>query len=190
MKITAQEEYGLRVLIRIAGCRNKEGMSIPQLSEAEGLTSHYVAKLTRSLRMAGFINSTPGLKGGYVLARPAQEIIINDVLKALGGALFDQAFCKSHAGSVRLCNNSVDCSARSLWQMIQYTMDKLLNQVTLHNLVSSESESSRMLEQILSIANNETIAENAAFTDHERIADNETAADNKTVGYNESISGK
>src|SRR5688572_10369875 len=127
MKITAQEEYGLRVLIRIAGCRNSEGMSIPQLSEAEGLTSHYVAKLTRHLRMAGFINSTPGLKGGYVLARPAHEIIINDVLKALGGALFDQAFCKSHSGSVKLCNNSVDCSARSLWQMIQYTMDKLLN---------------------------------------------------------------
>jgi Rrf2 family iron-sulfur cluster assembly transcriptional regulator len=155
MKITAQEEYGLRVLIRIAGCRNSEGMSIPQLSEAEGLTSHYVAKLTRHLRMAGFINSTPGLKGGYVLARPAQEIIINDVLKALGGALFDQAFCKSHSGSVKLCNNSVDCSARSLWQMIQYTMDKLLNQVTLHHLVNPESESSRMLEQILSIANNE-----------------------------------
>jgi Rrf2 family transcriptional regulator, iron-sulfur cluster assembly transcription factor len=172
MKITAQEEYGLRVLIRIAGCRNKEGMSIPQLSEAEGLTSHYVAKLTRSLRMAGFINSTPGLKGGYVLARPAQEIIINDVLKALGGALFDQAFCKSHAGSVRLCNNSVDCSARSLWQMIQYTMDKLLNQVTLHNLVNSESESSRMLEQILSIANNETIA------------------DNETTGYSEGLTGE
>src|SRR6187431_3286207 len=98
MKITSQEEYGLRLLIRIEGCRDVTGMSIPQLSEAEGLTSHYVAKLTRMLRMAGFINSTPGYKGGYVLARPAEEIVINDVLKALGGALFDQAFCKSHAG--------------------------------------------------------------------------------------------
>lgn len=155
MKITAQEEYGLRVLIRIARCRNQEGMSIPQLSEAEGLTSHYAAKLTRNLRIAGFINSTPGLKGGYVLARPAGDIIINDVLKALGGALFDNAFCKTHSGSVKLCNNSVDCSARSLWQMIQYTMDKLLNQVTLDHLVNHENESAGVLEQILSVANNE-----------------------------------
>ena len=83
------------------------------------------------------------------------------MLKALGGALFDEAFCKSHAGSVRLCNNSVDCSARSLWQMIQYTMDKLLNQVTLHHLVNPESESARMLEQILSIANNENTPGNS-----------------------------
>ena len=155
MKITAQEEYGLRVLIRIAGNRNNEGMSIPQLSEVEGLSSHYVAKLTRQLRIAGFINSTPGLKGGYVLARPADEIIINDVLKALGGTLFNDAFCKSHSGNLRLCNNSVDCSARSLWQMIQYTMDKLLNEITLHHLVNPESESSRVLEQILRVANSE-----------------------------------
>ena len=84
MKITAQEEYGLRILIRIARCKDEEGMSIPQLSEAEGLSSHYVAKLTRILRMEGFINSTPGYKGGYVLAKPAHEIIINDVLESIG----------------------------------------------------------------------------------------------------------
>jgi DNA-binding IscR family transcriptional regulator len=47
MKVTAQEEYGLRILIRIAGCKSKEGLSIPQLSVAEGLSSHYVAKLAR-----------------------------------------------------------------------------------------------------------------------------------------------
>ncbi|SKA14618.1 RrF2 family transcriptional regulator [Sediminibacterium ginsengisoli] len=149
MKITAQEEYGLRVLIRIGGCSSAEGMSIPQLSEAEGLTSHYVAKLTRSLRLAGFINSTAGNKGGYVLARPAEEIIINDVLKALGGALFDNAFCRTHSGAVKLCNHSVDCSARSLWQMIQYTVDELLNKVTLYHLVNPEKDSAALLEAIL-----------------------------------------
>src|SRR4051794_20896103 len=105
MKITAQEEYGLRILIRIA--RDASGMSIPQLSEAEGLSSHYVAKLTRILRMAGFINSTPGNKGGYVLAKPAQDIIINQVLKVLGGSLFDSEFCGSHGGLTRLCTHSV-----------------------------------------------------------------------------------
>lgn len=149
MKITAQEEYGLRMLIRIAGCQSPEGMSIPQLSESEGLTSPYVAKLTRQLRIAGFINSTPGNKGGYILSRPAQEIIINDVLKALGGALFDNAFCQSHSGGPKLCNHSVDCSARSLWQMVQYTVDGLLNRITLHHLVNPEKESSKLLEEIL-----------------------------------------
>jgi Rrf2 family protein len=149
MKITAQEEYGLRILIRIARCQNKEGMSIPQLTEAEGLSSHYVAKLTRILRMKGFINSTPGYKGGYVLAIPSEKIVINNVLKALGGALFNTAYCGSHAGTMKICTNSVDCSARSLWQMIQYTVDQLLDQVTLYDLVSSEVQSGKILEEIL-----------------------------------------
>src|SRR3954468_4698550 len=120
MKITSQEEYGLRILVRIAGCKDNDGMSIPQLSAAEGLSSHYVAKLTRLLRLEGFINSTPGYKGGYVLARPAKEIIINKVLKALGGCLFDREFCGTHSGLMKLCTNSVDCSSRSLWKMIQF----------------------------------------------------------------------
>ena len=112
MKITAQEEYGLRLLIRIAGCKTADGLSIPQLSEAEGLGSHYVAKLTRNLRMAGFINSTPGNKGGYVLAMPAREIVINKVLKALGGPMFDEQFCGTHAGALKLCTNSVSGDSR------------------------------------------------------------------------------
>jgi Rrf2 family protein len=149
MKITSQEEYGLRLLIRIAACRDKEGMSIPQLSEAEGLTSHYVAKLARILRMAGFVNSTPGNKGGYVLAMPADQIVINKVLKALGGPMFDNEFCGTHAGALKLCTNSVDCSSRSLWQMIQYTLDQLLDKITLHDLVNTEQTSAKILEQLL-----------------------------------------
>jgi len=149
MKITAQEEYGLRILLRVAGCKEADGMSIPQLSEAEGITSHYVAKLTRILRLEGFINSTPGYKGGYILAKPAKEIIINDVLKGLGGALYDKKFCGTHTGSLRLCVNSVDCSSRSLWKMIQFAVDQLLDKITLADLVNQERESGKVLEQIL-----------------------------------------
>lgn len=148
MKITAQEEYGLRILVRIASCKDKDGMSIPQLSEAEGLSPHYVAKLTRVLRMEGFVNSTPGNKGGYILAKPADAIIINQVLKALGGALFDTSFCGSHAGSLKFCTHSVDCSARSLWQLIQFTVDQLLDKITLHDLVSNEVESTKLLMRL------------------------------------------
>ena len=153
MKITSQEEYGLRLLIRIAACKDKDGMSIPQLSEAEGLTPHYVAKLTRVLRMAGFLNSTPGNKGGYVLSMPADQIVINKVIKALGGPLFDNEFCGTHSGAMRLCTHSVDCSSRSLWQMVQYTLDKLLDKVTLHDLVNPEKTSSKILEQLLELNN-------------------------------------
>jgi Rrf2 family protein len=149
MKITAQEEYGLRVLVRIASCKDAVGLTIPQLSEMEGLTSHYVAKLTRVLRMAGYINSTRGHKGGYVLSKPAEQIVIGRVLEALGGILFDKKFCGSHSGSMKLCTNSVDCSVRSLWQIIQASVDSVLEKITLDHLVSREKESGALLNMVL-----------------------------------------
>ncbi len=148
MKITAQEEIGLRIMLRIANCGNESGLSIPQLSEAEGISIPYVAKLTRLLRQQGFLNSTPGNKGGYVLARPANHIIVNDLLKVLGGALFDTSFCNLHSGGMKLCTNSVDCSVRSLWKMMQLVLDELLQQLTLSDLSNSELEAQRIISRV------------------------------------------
>ena len=144
MKITEQEEYGIRILIRIARCGDESGLSIPQISEAEGLTPHYVAKLTRQLRLAGFLKSTPGQKGGYVLSKPTSEININQVLKTLGGALFDKEFCATHIGALNLCTNSVDCSARSLWKIIQFSVDQVLDKMTLADLCGKEESVIRL----------------------------------------------
>jgi len=150
MKITAQEEYGLRILVRITKC--KTGLSIPQLSALEGLSQPNVSKLTRILRVGGLINSTKGHVGGYVLARPAADITVNDVLKALGGRLFDEEFCANHGGVLKVCTNSVDCSIRSLWSMVQSTIDMLLDKITLADLAKSEEEaaciSQRLFEDI------------------------------------------
>jgi Rrf2 family protein len=148
MIITAHEEYGLRILIRIARCKDNEGLSILALSQAEGLTKAYIAKLTRLLRKAGYINSTPGNVGGYVLARPAKEINVNQVLKSLGGALFSKEFCGDYSGAMRFCNNSVDCSVRSLWQMVQFSIDQLLDKVSLQDLIGSEQNSENLLSNL------------------------------------------
>ncbi len=149
MKITAQVEYGLRIMVRITRCKEETGLSIRQLSEAEGLSTNYVAKLTRLLRMKGLINSTRGYMGGYILAKPAAAITINDTLKALGGSFFDKKFCDNHSGMLTLCTNSVDCSVRSLWSMMQATLDKLLDKVTLADMMKNEKDVSGVLQNII-----------------------------------------
>ena len=149
MKITSQEEYGLRILLRIARCNEEESMSIQALSVAEGLSPAYVAKLTRILRQAGYINSTPGNIGGYILSKPATEININQVLKTLGGSLFSKEFCDDFTGASRLCTNSVNCSVRSLWQMIQFSVDQLLDKIQLNDLIGTEKKSDNLLNYLL-----------------------------------------
>jgi len=101
------------------------------------------------LRQAGFINSTPGNIGGYILSKPAVEINVNKVLKTLGGSLYTKDFCSDFTGASRLCTNSVDCSVRSLWQMIQFSIDQLLDKIQLSDLIGNEKTSDNLLSQLL-----------------------------------------
>jgi Rrf2 family protein len=148
MKITAQDEYGLRILVRIAKCKDNLGLSIPQLSKLEGLSQPNVSKLTRILRIEGLVNSTKGHVGGYVLAKPADRITVNDILKAFSGRLFDQEFCVNHAGTMKVCSNSVDCSIRSLWTIVQSAIDNLLDKITLADLSNGEKEATETFQNL------------------------------------------
>lgn len=148
MKISAQDEYGLRILIRIARAPAEEGLSLSQISELERISQPYAAKITRSLRLGGFIQGIRGHKGGYVLALAPEEIRVGQVLRAMGGAMFDDKFCGQHTGSNGLCTNSVDCSLRSLWSILQFNIDRILDQVTIGDLMDKEARVNASLQRV------------------------------------------
>lgn len=140
MKLSSQEEYGLRCLLRV-GREGMEGsVTIPQLSRAEGITEPNVAKMMRLLRQGGFVQSTRGQSGGYSLARPAAEINLGEALACLGGRLYEPGFCDSHTGIERLCTHMPDCSIRSVWRMLQTAVDQVLGRITLKDLLVPEHE--------------------------------------------------
>jgi Rrf2 family transcriptional regulator, iron-sulfur cluster assembly transcription factor len=141
MKLSANEEYGVRCLVRLAYASHAgEGLTIPEISQAEGVSASYAAKILRVLRRGGFAKAARGKEGGYTLARPAEEIVIGDVIDALGGRLFESDFCDSHAGHAPICTRSVDCSVRSLWRAVQVAVDQVLSKATLRDLLQNEEE--------------------------------------------------
>lgn len=140
MKFSTQEEYGLRCLLQIAKQKSDKGLTIPEISELEGLTIPNVAKLMRILRLGGLVESERGQIGGYRLSRTAKQISLQDVLNVLGGRLFEDEFCISHSGAIDICTNSIDCSIRSVWKTVQKVVDDVLGKLSLQDLLSSEEE--------------------------------------------------
>ena len=140
MKFSSQEEYGLRLLLRIGKSDSEKGMTIPELSEVEGLSEANVAKILRTLRLAGFVESSRGQTGGYKLTRAAKEILIGDILTSLGGKLYESSFCDLHAGVENICTHSIDCSIRSLWKTVQTMLEGLLSKITLQDLLGNEQQ--------------------------------------------------
>ncbi len=138
MKFSSQEEFGLRFLLRIA--KSPNGLTIPEISEMEGVSIALAGKLLRLLRIGNFIESSRGQTGGYKLARPADEIIIGNVLAVLGGKLFEAGFCDDHTGAELICTHTIDCSIRSLWKTVQNLLDSVLGKTSLQDLLGTESE--------------------------------------------------
>src|SRR5438876_1085583 len=87
MMFSTKAEYGIRVLVELAG-RNGEGpVPLAEIAETNGLPLAYLEHLVARLRKAGLVESRRGARGGYLLARPADEITMAEVVEALEGAI-------------------------------------------------------------------------------------------------------
>jgi Rrf2 family protein len=155
MKLSSQEEYGLRCLLRIAYQEGGGSLTIPEIGEAEGISTFYTAKLMRLLRRGGFVTSARGQAGGYTLARPPERIVMGDVLALLGGRLYDPSFCDTHSGVETVCTHTVDCSIRSLWRAVQVVVDRVLNKTTLKDLMASEQAVDAWIAPLVKVSGEE-----------------------------------
>ncbi|MBI5648142.1 MAG: Rrf2 family transcriptional regulator [Ignavibacteriae bacterium] len=149
MKFSSQEEYGLRCLLQLARRGGTgAGLTIGEISREEGLSAAYVAKLMRLLRLGGFVDSVRGQEGGYSLSRPADSILVSDVLIALGGKVYEHDFCEHYSGTEDSCLHTVSCSIRPLWRRVQEAIDTALRGLTIADLLPSRDVVSITLERI------------------------------------------
>jgi Rrf2 family protein len=139
MKLSSQEEYGLRCLVQL-GRESGGSLTIAELGQREGISAPNVAKIMRVLRKSGLVKSTRGQAGGYTLSRAPREVSIGEALAALGGRIFDAGFCDRHAGSESLCINLGDCSIRPVLRQVQTAIDEVLGRMTLESLLGSEGD--------------------------------------------------
>ena len=150
MKISAQEEYGLRCLVQLANLPDGEGLTLPHIAELEGISTANAGKLMWLLNRAGFVQSTRGTKGGYMLARPAGEIRLSEIIKVLDADVVDK-HCDSYTGVLDTCVHSGDCGIRPVIIGLHEIVENALSQITLAQLVGSERVVDAMFHQIKGI---------------------------------------
>ena len=130
MRITTWAEYGVICALHLAKRTELGPVNGREIARIERLPGDYVEQILLRLRRAGVITSTRGARGGYVLARPAAEISIRDVIHASELETFD-LHCVSHPIEEDRCSASHNCSIRPVWVMLQQKIDDVLQSVTL-----------------------------------------------------------
>ena len=149
MKITSLEEYGLRCLLQLARAPQHQVVSVKEIAAKEGLSSAYVEKLLRILSRAGLVHSVRGVKGGYVMNRPASSVTLGEVVRALGTVQTTNHICQHFTGNQRVCVHFSDCGIRSIWSGLTTYIQSFLDQTTLESLLHPEySVSERLMKTV------------------------------------------
>jgi len=151
MKISAQEEYGLRCLLQLARAElTGESLTLNQIARREGISVANAGKLMWILTKAGLVQSQRGTKGGYTLSLPASQIHLNRVIRVLEGEPAD-SHCKSYAGVLDACVHTGDCGIRPVIVELHQIVDNALADITLSQLLGTEKNVDAALHQIQSL---------------------------------------
>ncbi|MDP9293605.1 MAG: Rrf2 family transcriptional regulator [Actinomycetota bacterium] len=147
MIFTTKAEYGVRLLIQL-GLRGDAGpVSLKAVAAAENLPLAYLERIAALLKKAGLVLATRGAHGGYLLARPAEEITMDAVVLALEGAIAPMdCFLDDHGGRV-LCSHEHDarnCATKLMWTRVQMGVIRSLQRTTLAELVEFSARADRV----------------------------------------------
>ena len=132
MRITTSVRYGLRVMLDLALHSHEEPVLRQDIAARQEISAEYIAQIIRHLSKAGLVESTMGPGGGYRLARPANQVRVGDIFRAVDGPI-DVVVCiqPDNAGA---CQRASGCAARVLWSGLSKTIESFLDAVTLEDL--------------------------------------------------------
>ena len=131
MKLSTRSRYGTRMLLDLAIHGDQGPVQVATVAKRQAISVKYLEKLARTLKEGGLIRSLRGAKGGHVLARPASEITMGEIVRVLEGGL-ELVSCAT--GSTA-CPRLSECPTSRLWREASKTLLEKLDSITLAALI-------------------------------------------------------
>ncbi|MDO8302345.1 MAG: Rrf2 family transcriptional regulator [Sedimentisphaerales bacterium] len=130
MKPSTRSRYGIRALLELAIEYGNGPLQIKTIAEREKISNKYLEQLVSILKTAGLVRSVRGPRGGYVLAKPPEEIKLSEVFVIMEGpiAAFDCLVDKNY------CTRCGDCLTKKVWLKMQTAINEVLDSVTLKQM--------------------------------------------------------
>jgi len=119
MQFTKAEDYGLHGIIYLAEQPQGKVTPLSEISEAQRVPEKFLAKIFQSLSKSGIVKSHRGVKGGFSMAKSAEQLTIKEVLESIQGPYY---IAKCLADDDH-CDKSGECPVK---QLLQLTQDKIL----------------------------------------------------------------
>lgn len=135
VKLSTKGRYGLRAFIDLAVWGEAQPVTLSSIAERQEISVSYLEQLMAKLKKAGLVNSIRGVNGGYVLAKPAEEISVGDVLRALEGDLTPVECAAIDNSKTTHCNGSSHCVSKIVWKRINDSINNTVDSIYIGELV-------------------------------------------------------
>jgi len=136
MVLSQTAEYALRAMAWLATTPSEEPMRVKDLSTSTGIPSHYLSKVMRRLVLAGLLTSQKGQGGGFLLARPPEEIRFLDILTAVDAYSTDDR-CAFGWGQ---CDAVHPCPLHGSWSRLNEQLKSWAEGTTLADIAKDGAE--------------------------------------------------
>ncbi len=139
MRLSTKSRYGVRALFDMA--YHSEGLptQIKEISRRQGITPRYLEQIFQKLKRAGIVKSIRGPKGGYFLSRRPEEIVVSDIIHAMGETT-EPVFCARPSKGRKKCRRESKCAAQVVWKEAGQRLFDYLNSVSLATLCRTAQE--------------------------------------------------
>jgi Rrf2 family protein len=122
------------MVVRLASEPAGASLTKTEIADAEGISAGYVQQLMMSLRLAGIVESYRGREGGFGLSKPADQITVADVLRAVEGEVMP-APCHGSGH----CERAADCPTRPVWEQAAMMLNDLFSRTTIASLTEEQT---------------------------------------------------
>ncbi len=137
MKISTKGRYALRMLIELAAHEDDGFVSLKEVSERQNISKKYLEQIVPMLNRSGILRTNRGNKGGYMLAVPANECTVGDVLRATEGSLAPVS-CLEY--DVNDCPRAASCATLYVWEGLAKVVAEYLDSITLQDILDREGD--------------------------------------------------
>ena len=139
MKLTSKGRNAVMAMADLAKNNVKEPTNLSEISLRQGISISFLEQIFLKLKKNNLVKSSRGPSGGYVLSRPAEEITLSSIIKAVDERI-KTVGCKKE--SKKGCNGkSIKCITHDLWDDLEHHINNFFEKNTLNDIIYRENKS-------------------------------------------------
>ena len=144
MKLSTRARYGTRALLDLAIHQSEKPVSLKDIAKRQQLSLQYLEHLMTPLIAAGMVRSVRGPKGGVLLVKPPEQILLSDIIQLLEGSIAP-VDCVDNP---KLCSRSGMCVTRDIWDEVKKAVEGVLEGTTLQSMIERQERKNTLKQEM------------------------------------------